>query len=90
MNECLDKLLMKLPHLIDSLRSEEDTEGDLDLTSYISIVPFWFLTPQLRQRERDYYPMKQSILNISSYSDWNLCWEAKILRIREIMILFKF
>jgi hypothetical protein len=30
-----------------------------------------------------------SILYISSYSDWNLFWDAKILRTREIITLFK-
>ena len=32
---------------------------------------------------------KPIILNISSYSDWNLFWDVRILRTREIMMLFK-
>ena len=41
------------------------------------------------QRERDYYSTNLSILNISSYSNWNQFWDAKILRTWEIMTLFK-
>ena len=33
--------------------------------------------------------MNLSILNILSYGDLNLFWDTKILRIREIMTLFK-
>ena len=33
--------------------------------------------PFLNQRERDYYSKNLSILNISSYSDCNLYWDAK-------------
>ena len=43
----------------------------------------------LFKRERDYYSTNLSILNISSYSDWNLFWDAKIFRKREIITLFK-
>ena len=35
---------------------------------------------KIYQKERDYYSTNLSILNISSYSDWNLFWDAKILR----------
>ena len=43
----------------------------------------------LNQRERDYYSKNLSILNISSYSEWNLFLDAKILITREIIILLK-
>ena len=43
----------------------------------------------LKQRERDSYSTNLSILKISSYSNWNLFRDAKILRTREIMTLFK-
>ena len=42
-----------------------------------------------QQREKYYYSTYLSLLNISSYSDWNLFWDAKLLRTWEIMILFK-
>ena len=40
-------------------------------------------------RERDYYSKNLSILNTSSFSDWNLFRDAKTFRTREIMTLFK-
>ena len=45
--------------------------------------------PDKTQREGDYYSKNISILNISLYSDWNLFWDAKILRTQEVMALFK-
>ena len=37
---------------------------------------------------KDYYSKNLSILNISSYNDWNLFCDAKILGTQEIMTLF--
>ena len=41
------------------------------------------------QREMDYYSKIVPILNICSYNDWNLFWDNKILKTREIMMRFK-
>ena len=52
------------------------------LTIYLSIYLSVYLS-----REKGITNL--SILNMSSYSDWNLFWDAKIFRTREIMTLFK-
>ena len=57
-------------------------------TSHNQIQSYQIL-PESIMRERDYYFKNLSILNTLSYSDWNLFWDAKILRTREIMTLFK-
>ena len=43
----------------------------------------------LSERRRDYYSENLSILDISSYSDCNLIWDARILKQWKIMRLFK-
>ena len=52
-------------------------------------MPCFLLAKTTTKKERDYYSTNLSILNISSYSDINLFWDAKILRTREIMTQFK-
>ena len=54
------------------------------------VKQYTILSMYIEESERrDYYSTNLSILNILSYSDWNLFKDAKILRTREIMMLFK-
>ena len=56
------------------------------LTSMVYNLYFNFTTPLIRdiasdsQRERDCYSKNLSILNNSSYSDWNMFWDPQNTR----------
>ena len=57
----------------------------LCMTMLMSFL-FWFTSPG--KKRKNITDKNLSILNISSNSDPNLFWDAKILRTRKIMTLF--
>ena len=54
----------------------------------ISLAYDWQRKPALHTRHSN-NTSRWSILNISSYADWHLFWDAKILRTQVKILVFK-
>ena len=77
-DEIYDIREQKIAHAVTSMIEQHTT-----------ITGFYYRQVVFYPERRNYYSKNLSIINVSSYSDWNMFWDAKILRIREIMMLFK-
>ena len=74
------------PNSFSSLESLLLNENQLII---IIIIISFELTLSRVSEGRDYYSKNLSTLKISSYSDWNLYWDVKILIKRENITIFK-
>ena len=90
------KIVLELHHLIVLFGSNlMSSKAPYSMSNLHFLMQMWckfnvyFGWVVIVQRERDYYSKNLSILNISSNSEWNLFWDAKILITRKIITLFK-